>query len=262
MGLGNGFVLRLDGGESFTYCLQLGFDILARVFGCVQFALEGVQFLDAGRRGARLPCGDEGLVEGFPVKVLRPFPQIGAARPVKDVRQLPHDVQRLLRHGCLVAVHRRVARLPDELRLLPHDLGHERTERGVAEVGVQVRDLRRAQGLLDPVDTLDQTLQRVPGMEARGPRVAVDVVLRIARTLRRVRELLLQEREVGRDFHGGSEIAPEGTGLQGGEEGVEFGQMGELTGPLFLDGFGDICVSLLDIQWRNRYRKAPNDSHV
>ena len=141
-GLGDGLVLRLDGGEPFTQRLQLAFDLLARVFGCVQVALQGVQFLDAGRRGARFPCGDQGLVEGLPVKALRPFPQIGATRPVEDVRQLPHHVQRLLRRGRLVAVHRHVARLPDVLRLLPHDLGHDGTEGGLAEVGVQVRDLR------------------------------------------------------------------------------------------------------------------------
>ena len=66
-------------------------------------------------------------------------------------------------------------------------------------------------------------LQRVPGMEAGGPRVAEDMPLRETRTLRRVRELLFQEREVLRDFHSGSEVSPEGAGLQGGEEGVQFG---------------------------------------
>ena len=40
----------------------------------------------------------------------------------------------------------------------------------------------------------------MPCMEARGPRVAVDVVLRIACALCRMRELLFQEREVGGDF--------------------------------------------------------------
>ena len=155
------------------------------------------------------------------------------------MRQLPHHVQRLLRRGRLVAVHRHVARLPDVLRLLPHNLRHNRTENGLAEVGVQVRDLRWVQGLLDLVDTLDQTLQRMPCMEAGGPRVAVDVALRITCALRRVRELLFQEREVGGDFHGGSEVSAEGAGLQGAEEGVEFVQMG--TTPAFLvpNGLGN-----------------------
>ena len=90
------------------------------------------------------------------------------------------------------------------------------------------------------VDTLDQTFQRIPCIEAGGPRVAVDVALRITRALRRMRELLLQEREVGGDFHERLRGLPaKGTGLQGGEEGVEFGEVGALAGLLAFDGFGD-----------------------
>ena len=85
---------------------------------------------------------------------------------------------------------RPVARLPDVFGLLPHDLRHEFAEGGVADVTVQVRDLRWLQRLLDLVDTLEQALQRVPGMEARRPWVAEDMPLRETRTLRRVRELL------------------------------------------------------------------------
>ena len=110
-GLRDGLVLSLDGSKSFTQRLQLAFGLLARVFGRVQVAFQGIQFLDAGRRRARFECGDQGLVEGLPVKALRPFPQIGATRPVEDVRQLPHHVQRLLRRGRLIAVHRHVAPL-------------------------------------------------------------------------------------------------------------------------------------------------------
>ena len=165
------------------------------------------------------------------------------------MRQLPDDVQRVLRRGGLVAVHRDVARLPDVLRLLPHDLGHERAELGLAEVGVQVRDLGRAQGLLDPVDALDQAFQRMSRVEAGGPGVAVDVVLRKGRALRRMRELLLQEREVGGDLHGGSEVSPEGTGLQGGEEVVQFGEVGALVGLLLFDGLDDGGEPVLEIEW-------------
>ena len=64
-----------------------------------------------------------------------------------------------------------------------------------------------------------------------------------------MRELLLQEREVGGDFHSGSEVSPEGAGLQGGEEGVEFGEMSSLTGPLLFDGFDDGGEAVLEIQW-------------
>ena len=63
------------------------------------------------------------------------------------------------------------------------------------------------------VDTREQALQCVPGMEAGGPRVAVDMPLRKTRTLRRVREFLSQEREVLGDVHSGSEVSPEGEGL-------------------------------------------------
>ena len=67
----------------------------------------------------------------------------------------------------------------------------------------------------------------------------MDVALRITRALRRMRELLLQEREVGGYFHSGSEVSPEGTGLQGSEEGVEFREVGSLAGLLAFDGFDD-----------------------
>ena len=162
------------------------------------------------------------------------------------MRQLPHHVQRVLGRGRLVAVHRDVARLPDVLRLPPHHLGHQRAEGGIAEVGVEVRDPRRAQGLLDPVDPLDQTLERMTGVEAGGPRVAVDMALCIARALGRVRELLLQEREVGGDLHGASEVPPEGAGLQGGEERVEFGKVGSLASRLSLNGFYDRAETALE----------------
>ena len=104
------------------------------------------------------------------------------------------------------------------------------------------------QGLLDLVDTFHQALQRMACMEAGGPRVAVDVALRIACALRCVRELLLQERKVGGDFHGGSEVSLEGTGLQGGEEGVEFGQVGALGGLMLFDGFGDGGEVMLEVE--------------
>ena len=98
---------------------------------------------------------------------------------------------------------RHIARLPDVFGLLPNDLGHEFAEGRVANIAVQGRDLRWLQSLLDLVDTLEQALQCVPGMEAGRPWVAEDMPLRETRTLRRVRELLFQEREVGGDFHRG-----------------------------------------------------------
>ena len=142
---------------------------------------------------------------------------------------------------------RHVARLPDIFGLLPNDLGHEFAEGRVADVAVQVRDLQRLQRLLDLVDTLEQTLQCVPGMEAGRPWVAEDMPFRETRTLRRVRELLFQEREVFRDFHGSSEVSPEGAGLQGGEEGVEFGEVGSLAGLLVFDGFDYGGKAMLEI---------------
>ena len=57
-----------------------------------------------------------------------------------------------------------------------------------------------------------------------------DLPLGKARALRRMRELLLQERKVCGDFHGGSEVSAKGAGLQGGEEGVEFVQVGAIVG--------------------------------
>ena len=141
---------------------------------------------------------------------------------------------------------RHVARLPDVFGLLPHDRGHEFAEGRVADVAVQVRDRRWLQSLLDLVDTREQVLQCVPGMEAGRPWVAEDMPLRETRTLRRVRELLFQKREVLGDVHSGSEVSPEGAGLQGGEEGVEFGQMGALAILLVFHGFGDGGEAVLE----------------
>ena len=163
--------------------------------------------------------------------------------------KLPDDIQRLLRCWRLVAVDRHVARLPEYSVFCQTTSGTSSRKAGVADVTVQVRDLRWLQSLLDLVDTLEQALQRVPGMEAGRPRVAEDMPFRETRTLRRVRELLFQEREVFRDFHGGSEVSPEGTGLQGGEEGVEFGQVGALAGLLLLDGFDYGREAELEVEW-------------
>ena len=63
-----------------------------------------------------------------------------------------------------------------------------------------------------------------------------------------MRELLFQEREVGGDFHSGSEVSPEGAGLQGGEEGVEFGEVGALAGFLVFDGFDDGREAKLEVE--------------
>ena len=47
---------------------------------------------------------------------------------------------------------------------------------------------------------------------------------------------------------GGSEASAEGAGLQGGKEGVEFGQVAALAGLLLFDGFDDCCVAALKLQ--------------
>ncbi len=119
----------------------------------------------------------------------------------EDVRQFLYDAHRRFRRRRLGAMDRHVARQPDVFGLLPHDLGHKLTERRVADVTVQVRDLRWRQRLLDLVDTREQALQCVTGMEAGRPGVAEDMPLRETRTLRRVREFLSQEREVLGDVH-------------------------------------------------------------
>ena len=90
-------------------------------------------------------------------------------------------------------------------------------------------------------------------MKAGRPWVAEDMPLRETRTLRRVRELLFQEREVLGDFHGGSEVSAEGAGLQGGEEVVEFGEVGALAGFLLLNGFDDGGEAVLDVEGRKQY---------
>ena len=136
-------------------------------------------------------------------------------------------------------MHCGVARPPDVLGLLPDRLGDEFAEGRLAEVVIQVRHLRRAQGLVDLEDTYDQPLERMPCMKASRPRVAVDLALGQARALGSEGELVFQEPKVLGDLHHDSEIAVEGARLQGGEEGVEFGQVGALAGFLMLDGFDD-----------------------
>ena len=247
VGLGETFVLRLDGREASTHRFKFALDLLAGLRRRIPLGLQSLQLLDTGWGRCRFHVRDEGFVEGLALQTLRALAQIGAARPVEDVIQLAHDIQRLFRFRRPVAVDRHVARLPDVFGLLPHDLGHEFTEGRVADVAVQVRDLRWLQRLLDLVDTLEQALQRVPGMEAGRPWVAEDMPLRETRTLRRVREFLFQEREVLGDVHSGSDVSPEGAGLQRGEKGVEFSQMGALAGHLLFDRFDDGSETALEV---------------
>ena len=261
VGLGDALVLRLDGREAFTQRFQFALDLLAGLRRCIPLGLQGLQLLDAGWGGCRFHFRDERFVEGLALQALRALTQVGAARPVEDVRKLPHNIQRLLRCWRLVAVDRHVARLPDVFGLLPNDFGHEFAEGRVADVTVQVRDLRWLQSLFDLVDTLEQVLQRVPGMEAGRPWVAVDMPFGKARTLRRVRELLFQEREVFRDFHSGSEVSPEGAGLHGSEEGVQFGQVGAVAVPLVFDGFNDDGEATLEIKRGNKDRHSVQNDH-
>ena len=178
VGVGDNLVLGLDGRQAFTQRFEFALDLLAGLGRLIPLGLQGLQFLDAGRGVYRFHSRNERFVEGLALQVLRALAQVGAARPVDDVTKLPHDIQRLLRCWRLVAVDRHVARLTDVFGLLPNDLGHEFAEGRVTDVTVQVRDLRWLQSLLDLVDTLEQVLQRVPGMEAGGPRVAVDMPLR------------------------------------------------------------------------------------
>ena len=69
------------------------------------------------------------------------------------------------------------------------------------KVGIKVSGPRRRQSLVHLVDAFQQPLQRKPGVEARRSRIAMDVTLRIAGTLRHMHEFLLQEREVGGYLH-------------------------------------------------------------
>ena len=142
VGLGDTLVLRLDGREAFTQRFQFALDLLAGLRRRIPLGLQGLQLLDAGWGGCRFHFRDERFVEGLALQALRALAQVGAARPVEDVTQLPHDIQRLLRCWRLVAVDRHVARLTDVFGLLPNDLGHEFAEGRVADVTVQVRDLR------------------------------------------------------------------------------------------------------------------------
>ena len=50
----------------------------------------------------------------------------------------------------------------------------------------------------------------------------------------------------------GSEVSAEGEGLQGGEEGVELGQVGSLVDFLLLDGFDDGGEAALEVEGGKR----------
>ena len=149
VGLGETFVLRLDGREASTHRFKFALDLLAGLRRRIPLGLQSLQILDAGWGNCRFHVRDDGFVEGLALQTLRALPEVGAAGPVEDVIQLAQDVERLLGRGRLGTVDRYVARLPDVFGLLPNDLGHEFAEGGVADVAVQVRDLRRTQGLLD-----------------------------------------------------------------------------------------------------------------
>ena len=169
VGLVDALVLRFDGREAFTQRFQFALNLLAGLRRRIPLGLQSLQLLDAGWDGCRFHVRDEGFVEGLALQTLRALAQVGAARPVEDVIQLPYDIQRLVRCRRSVAVDRHVASLPDVFGLLPHDLRHEFAECRVADVAVQVRDLRWLQSLLDLVDTLEQALQWRAGHGSRTP---------------------------------------------------------------------------------------------
>ena len=75
-------------------------------------------------------------------------------------------------------------------------------------------------------------------------------------------ELLLQERKVRGNFHGGSELPTEGAGLQGAEECVEFGKVGAVADLLSLDGFDDGGEAVLKVERRERNRRGPKCADI
>jgi hypothetical protein len=99
--------------------------------------------------------------------------RIGARQPVGDVEQLAHRHDRVRRLDGAVAVHRLVAELGDQARLLEHRLARHPLEGGFvderAEV-VLVGDLQRRVVLVGP---RHEQLERAPRVEARGPRIGI-----------------------------------------------------------------------------------------
>ena len=125
VGLVDALVLRLDGREAFTHRFQFALNFLAGLRRRIPLGLQSLQRLDADRGRCQCELGDEGFVEGLALQILRALAQVGATRPVGDVRQFLYDAHRRFRRRRLGAVDRHVTRLPNILGLLPHDLGHE-----------------------------------------------------------------------------------------------------------------------------------------
>ena len=112
-----------------------------------------------------------------------------------------HNAECFLGGRGFVAVDGDVPSDTNVLSLLPDGFRHECSELGAIQIAVEVLDTWRAQGLVDLVDPLDQPLECMACMEARGAWVTIDMPLRQRGALRDERELLLEEVEVGGDIH-------------------------------------------------------------
>ncbi len=159
-----------------------------------QFGRQPLQFLArhhlARLRGLRhqgvLPAGDaHGRVRC-----------IGARQPAADVVQLAHRLQGLGPLHRPRVVHRLVADLVDRPRLVEHRLGQQVLQGRLVQQRGQPGVVGHAQGRVVAEEPVHQRLQGEAGVEAGGPRIAVDLAFRGVGGLGDDLERLRQEGEV------------------------------------------------------------------
>jgi hypothetical protein len=141
-----------------------------------------------------------------------------------------------------------VAHLLDHPRLLENRLRQQVLEAGFVQQCAEALVVGHPQGAVVPVKPVDHRLQREAGMEAGGARIAHDVAFRLGGCLRDGAEVIREEGEVAHDR---SKFAVESAGLEGGEEGVQLGEVVAVAGLLPLGRFDDGREAALEIErWK------------
>ena len=121
---------------------------------------------------------------------------IGAGEPVRDMEQLAHGDQGIVRRDRAVPVHGAVAQRVDDPRLAEHRLARGLLEAGLVDQRrevVLVRQLERGVVLVRP---RHRQLQRAASVEAGGARVRVHSDFRLRRGVEHRRPLALKEGEL------------------------------------------------------------------
>ena len=117
------------------------------------------------------------------------------------------------------AVNRQIAHVFDELGFGKHRIAHCGPKAGFVNQGAKLVLVGQAQCRVVLVEPVHRQLQRAPGVKAGGSRVGVRQSFGLAGRTKKGRPFRLEESEIAH-----LEFAAESAVLEGGEEGVEFGQ--------------------------------------